>query len=864
MPLSGSSSLVRAGLVLGSAVALVTCGETVTQIDPSDVVDLTLSADSARVGVDRTFDLDAFALDADGGLLIGQPVGWTSSNDAVVGVDENGVLSGESIGTASVVASFGSLRDTTFVTVVAPPALVLSSDSVGFEKAAGDAEPAPDTVDVTNGGVLDLFVTVDSIVYGSATSGWLSAQLSAAVAPTRLALSTATTALTTAGTYGATVWLSGLQADDSPAAIDVTLRVHAAAPFSMAIQAGDDQSAPAGSAVATAPAVRVRDEFGNGVQGAVVTFDVTAGGGSVAGSPATADASGIARVDSWTLGTVAGANELTAILGSLAPVVFSATGNVGSATQVVVVDGNNQSALAGAAVGVAPVVSVRDQHGNGVTGVSVTFAVTSGGGSITGGTQTSGALGLATLGSWTLGTTAGANTLSASAAGVGTPAVFTATGLSGAADSIYLVDGDAQSDTVAATLPTAYRVRVVDANGNGVEDIPITWAAIGGGSITPNSTTDTDGYATAVRVLGTAPGADSATANVGGLAGSPVRFGATVSVGSPAAITVTAGAAQTDTVNQLVPIAPQVRVADKFDNPIQDHSVTFQVTGGGGAVAPTTAIVTSVNGTATVTSWRLGTSAGALRDTLTATAAGGSITGNPLRIVASSVADAPASIVIVQGDGQTTVTGTSVSTNPTVLVRDQFANPVGSRTVSFTTSGGTVGSPSPTTGSTGQASTTWAPDVSGGTMQTNGTFTNTLFATVQGTAISTSFTASAVYSFGVHVNPILTAGCGAACHGSASGLTLSGTAAQNHAALYDVALVCDASLNASGYRRVSPIGGVDAADVYSMMMRLLDPALTELGNCGNSGPTPYNHPTGLAAGQHDLIRAWIRNGAPNN
>jgi hypothetical protein len=271
-----------------------------------------------------------------------------------------------------------------------------------------------------------------------------------------------------------------------------------------------------------------------------------------------------------------------------------------------------------------------------------------------------------------------------------------------------------------------------------------------------------------------------------------------------------------------------------------------------------------VGGTATVTSWRLGTTAGALRDTLTATAAGVAISGNPIRIVASSVADSPTSITIVQGDGQTTVTGTNVSLNPTVLVRDQFNNPVSGRTVSFTTSGGSVGSPSPSTGSTGQASTSWAPVVSGGTMQANGTFPNTLLAAVQGSAISTSFTASAIYSFSSHVNPILTAGCGAACHGGASGLTLSGTAAQNHAALYDVALVCDASLNASGYRRVSPVGGVDAADVYSMMMRLLDPSLTELGNCGNSGPTPYNHPTGLAAGQHDLIRAWIRNGAPNN
>src|SRR2546426_2389164 len=41
------------------------------------------------------------------------------------------------------------------------------------------------------------------------------------------------------------------------------------------------QSAPAGTAVATPPAVLVRDQHGNPVQGVSVTFGVAAGGGSV-------------------------------------------------------------------------------------------------------------------------------------------------------------------------------------------------------------------------------------------------------------------------------------------------------------------------------------------------------------------------------------------------------------------------------------------------------------------------------------------------------------------------------------------------------------------------------------------------------
>lgn len=93
--------------------------------------------------------------------------------------------------------------------------------------------------------------------------------------------------------------------------------------------------------------------------------------------------------------------------------------------------GDNQTAAAGTAVPVAPGVIIRDQSGNPVAGTTVTFSVTSGGGSITGAVVASNAQGLAAVGSWTLGPTAGANTLQAAAPGLtGSPVTFTATGTS--------------------------------------------------------------------------------------------------------------------------------------------------------------------------------------------------------------------------------------------------------------------------------------------------------------------------------------------------------------------------------------------------------------------------------------------------
>jgi hypothetical protein len=82
-------------------------------------------------------------------------------------------------------------------------------------------------------------------------------------------------------------------------------------------------------------------------------------------------------------------------------------------------------------VPIAPAVLVTDQDGKPMANVSVTFTVASGDGSVTGETATTNTEGIATVGSWTLGPTAGANTLTATAAGSGiegNPATFTATG----------------------------------------------------------------------------------------------------------------------------------------------------------------------------------------------------------------------------------------------------------------------------------------------------------------------------------------------------------------------------------------------------------------------------------------------------
>lgn len=97
-----------------------------------------------------------------------------------------------------------------------------------------------------------------------------------------------------------------------------------AVPASVAMIAGDGQQAAAGSAVAVAPSVAVRDAGGAAVSGVRVTFEVAEGGGSIAGGTPTTGPSGLATVQSWTLGSH-GPQRLRATVTGLAPVEFEAT-----------------------------------------------------------------------------------------------------------------------------------------------------------------------------------------------------------------------------------------------------------------------------------------------------------------------------------------------------------------------------------------------------------------------------------------------------------------------------------------------------------------------------------------------------------
>lgn len=503
---------------------------------------------------------------------------------------------------------------------------------------------------------------------------------------------------------------------------------------SMAITAGcNNQTATISTDVSVDPSVTLTDTYGNPVANAQVTFAVATGGGTIAGSPATSNASGIAALTSWTLGATAGANTLTVTRSGLPTLTITATGILPTGNYLAINGGNTQTATVDTSVAIAPSVIVTDAGGAPVPGIAITFTVNSGGGSIIGGSATTGANGIATLTSWKLGQVAGANQLRATGAGLlNSPRTFTATGTAGAAFSVAVNAGDDQTATVGTAVATKPSVIVKDAFNNVKSGVSVTFAAASGNGVVTSGTqtTNSSGIATVGNwTLNTVPGTNTLTATVAGL--TPVAFTATAVVGSASLITKSAGDGQSAVVGKTLTTDPQVRITDAQNNPFSNIDVTFTVLSGGGRITSGTT-TTDGGGYATVGSWTLGTTSGA--NTLRAQAGSLSTT-----FTATGTVGPAAMLAISAGDEQTAAASTAVTIAPAVLVTDTYGNPVAGVVVTFAieSGGGSVTAATPTTDASGIATV-------GSWTLGSGAGMNTLTARAAGLPDSTvTFTATA-------------------------------------------------------------------------------------------------------------------------
>lgn len=208
-------------------------------------------------------------------------------------------------------------------------------------------------------------------------------------------------------------------------------------------------------------------------------------------------------------------------------------------TSIVKVDGDTQTGIVGIVLGTSLVVQVNDQNGAAMQGVSVSFSVTSGGGSFSAASSNTNSSGQASS-DWTLGTTSGAQVARVSV--TSNPSIstdFSATADPDVPVALTLVGGDMQTGLVSQLLANPIEVKVEDQFGNGVSNQPVTFSLPSGvGSLgTTDANTGTDGLASTTWTLGPNTGTQTAEATAAGLTGSPITFTANATTLSLSSVT---------------------------------------------------------------------------------------------------------------------------------------------------------------------------------------------------------------------------------------------------------------------------------------------------------------------------------------
>jgi len=272
-------------------------------------------------------------------------------------------------------------------------------------------------------------------------------------------------------------------------------------PSAIRVQAGNNQTGAVGSTLGQAVVARVLAADSLGVQGVIVTFAVTAGGGTVSATTDTSDANGDASTV-WTLGGSLVAQTLTAsAAGVTGSTPFGATATPGAAVRLSFLqEPTNANELAV----IAPPVTVRalDQFGNPVTTFTGTVAVAigtnPGGGALGGTLSRTATAGVATF-----------NDLTVSVAGTGYTLVATSGTLSAATSATF---------NVIATTPVALQFQMQP---SGVQAGAVITPAVQVRLVTSSGATATTATNAVTIAIGTNPagGSLSGTLTVNAIAG---------------------------------------------------------------------------------------------------------------------------------------------------------------------------------------------------------------------------------------------------------------------------------------------------------------------------------------------------------
>ena len=465
-----------------------------------------------------------------------------------------------------------------------------------------------------------------------------------------------------------------------------------AIPQTLTKVSGDGQEGQVGEQLAKPFVVSVLDQDGSAFAGAVVTFSVTAGEGTLSAATVTTDANGRAATR-LTLGSQPGTNTVEAAVEGLEPETFTASGQATTDSDggdeqaddeqampqsLTKVSGEGQAGQAGTTLAAPFVVSVLDQNGSAYAGAVVTFSVTASGGTLSSTTTTTDANGRARS-TLTLGSGPGTNTVAVTIAGL-EPVAFTATAtaIEQTPQSLTKVSGEGQAGQAGATLAAPFVVSVVDEDGAAIAGAVVTFSVTAGGGTlsSTTATTDANGRARSTLTLGSQPGLNTVTATVAEL--ESVTFTAS-GYATPHSLTKVSGEGQEGSASTQLAAPFVVSVLDEDGAAIAGAVVTFSVTAGGGMLSSTTA-PTDANGRARST-LTLGSQPGL--NTVAATIAG----LESVTFTASGYAT-PHSLTKVSGEGQERPASTQLAEPFVVSVLDQDGAAIAGAVVTFSVTAG--------------------------------------------------------------------------------------------------------------------------------------------------------------------------------
>ncbi len=451
------------------------------------------------------------ATDDQGAPVSGMLVAWSTSDATLgtIGLTTGAFTpSGKQGVTRIVAATPNGLRDSTTLTITAPPTRLVVVSGAGQSDTAGSALAQPlvvqaQTADGTP--VPGVAVTFTAPATGAVnpTSALTDA---AGRAQTTMTLGTASGAQSFGAAAGG---LTGATAAESATA---------AAAATLAKVSGDAQVDSVAHALAQPFVVRVNDAFGNPVAGTTVDWTRVAGAGTLATASSTSDSAGLASVG-YTLGPLVRVDTVSAAVHGIpaSAVLFTAAGEATTAAAIAVVSGDAQSGTVATALANPLVVAVTDAHGNAVAGAHVTWTVTTGRGTFTPPLAVTDSTGKAQT-SFTFGATVGTYVVTASV-GTSISIAFHETAAAGAAAVMTKTAGDTQTVAASSAVPVKPTVKITDASNNPVAGLTVTFSvASGGGSVTgASATTNSAGVASVGGWTVGATGAQSLRATSGSL-----------------------------------------------------------------------------------------------------------------------------------------------------------------------------------------------------------------------------------------------------------------------------------------------------------------------------------------------------------